>query len=380
MKVRQLSRSRTDERFAITAALEGRPPSFAHCRAMFDRHGMVQFAEGAVKDLDSGYCLDDNARALIVAVAALRVNPTDAEADAIGRAALRFVARSQRPDGSFHNLMNRHGKFTDEVGSEDSIGRAIWACSLTARCAPDDSYRATARDILLKALPAADELTEIKPRAYVILGLSAAIGGDGAAPIAPWVATVPRMIHQEAEGRLVAMCAGLTDDLQQAQTPDWPWWEPELSWGNGRLPEALMRGALATHERRFADAGLRSLRFLTSITQPDGIFVPIGNRGWYRRGGPRPIYDQQPIEACCMVDAWLAAWALTRDERYREKAVEAFAWFAGDNTDDLMIAEPAIGGCHDGLAPGAVNPNMGAESTLSYLHAHLSIAQASLNG
>jgi len=343
---------------------------------MFDRFGMVQFARGEAKDLGSGYCVDDNARALICAVAALRLDPKQTDADRIGRASLDFVAKAQLDDGGFHNLMDESGEFTDREGSEDSIGRAVWACGIAARCAPDDAQRARAESVLLRALPRAAKLAQLRPRGYALLGLMAAVGPARASAVAPSVEAVSAPLFGAASAQLGPLAAAWNADFRRAATDEWPWWEDELSWGNARLPEVSLRSALACEEPAYAVTGLRALGFLSSVTQPHGIFVPIGNRGWYRRGGIRPLYDQQPIEACGMVDAWLAAHAVTRDPAYHDQALTVFEWFFGRNTDELLVARPEIGGCYDGLEPGRVNRNMGAESTLSYLQAHLSIAHA----
>jgi len=334
---------------------------------------MVQFADGAKKDLASGYCLDDNARAALAALAALALDPGAADAAYVCRESLKFVLEAQSSDGGFHNLMDESGVFIDDEGSPDSIGRAVWACGVAARSAPNPGSRAAARAALVKALPRIDRLEGFRPKAYAMLGLAAATGPPGASPIrldgnpfrAPFVDALVRAARR------------LHDEFQAAADEDWPWWEPILSWGNARLPEALLRASAALEDPALARSGMRALNFLASITQPDEMFVPIGNQGWYERGGERAIYDQQPIEACGMVDAWLAAESLSGDPAYRERAVAAFEWFFGRNTDGAVIAQADIGGCRDGLNRDAVNANMGAESTLSYLQAHLSIAHAS---
>jgi len=159
-------------------------------------------------------------------------------------------------------------------------------------------------------------------------------------------------------------------------TSDWPWWSDSLTWGNARLPESLVRSAIATGDKKFEKAGLTALEFLASVTQADDMFVPIGNDGWYRRNGKRPLYDQQPIEACGMVDLWHAASKLTGNATYIDRARTAYQWFHGNNTEKLPVANAETGGCCDGLLRGELNKNQGAESTLSYVHATLVISAA----
>jgi hypothetical protein len=342
---------------------------------MFDRYGMVQFAAGDKPDLTHGYCLDDNARAFLVALLVTHVDSANTSARTIGTSSLSFMEVCRRSDGRFHNLMDADGKFTDEVGSQDSLGRLIWACGVGARCAANAQWRAASEALLQAGLQRVGDLSEIRPLAYTALGCAAAIAPQAASLIpAATSETLPRALEDAARAALEHSCAALLAALGENSDGDWQWFEPMLSWGNARLPEALLRGALALRDEPMAEAGLRSLSFLARVTQPEDRFVPIGNRGWYERGKERAIYDQQPIEACAMVDMLLAGARLTDTLEYESKALTAFSWFLGLNTDRVALVEPDTGGCHDGLERSRINPSMGAESTLSYLHAHAAIA------
>jgi hypothetical protein len=172
---------------------------------------------------------------------------------------------------------------------------------------------------------------------------------------------------------LVEVADALARDFLSSATNDWSWWTPTLTWGNGRLPEAMLRSAAVTGQKRYAEIGLRALDFLADVTQSGDVFIPVGNADWYGRGGHRARYDQQPIEACAMVDAWLAAYRLTGDSTYLNRAGTAFDWFHGRNTEGLALARPQTGGCCDGLRRGRVNENQGAESTISYVQASLAM-------
>jgi len=359
----------------LSTIAQGNPPSLVHCRHMFDRYGMVQFAIADIPDLKDGYCLDDNTRAFLVALLVRHLDEGNADARDIGAHALSFMEACERSDGRFHNLMDENGSFTDEVGSEDSLGRLIWASGVGARCAANPQWRTRSQALLRSALEASDALTQLRPLAYTILGCAAAIAPQEAALIpAATTDVLPQALDRSARAALERGLSILLQHLDDNAEGDWQWFEPGLSWGNARLPEALLRGALALGDTRAAEAGLRALSFLASITQPDDRFVPIGNRGWYERGKERAIYDQQPIETCTMVDMWLAAARLTGELQYESKALTAFSWFLGLNTNRVAMVDPDTGGCHDGLEQSRVNPNMGAESTLSYLHAHAALA------
>lgn len=350
-------------------------PSFAHLHALLSPAGVVQFSRGSTPDPSSGTCLDDNARAWLVAIYALRADPDQPYARALGDTAANFVAAAQHPDGHFHNFADITGRFTDDIGSEDSFGRAIWACGVAACCAPVPQWRAIARTALAAALPLISKIRSPHARAYIILGLAAAFAPQMAA-LAPIGEPLDPSLERDVDRVLAFAASGLLDHHNVASSRDWPWWENHLTWGNGRMPEAMLRAAAATGNREYAATGIRALEFLAGITQSGTLFVPIGNQGWRLRSGARAFYDQQPIEACAMVDAWLAAYRLTGDVTYRDAAQVAFDWFQGGNTERLALAIPETGACYDGLHAGHVNQNQGAESTLSYLHAHLAISAA----
>jgi hypothetical protein len=346
----------------VAEALRGQPPVLRHCLDMLGEFGIVQFAHGDRPDLASGFDTDDNSRALLVAVNTLLLDPANGDARRIGEINLASLERAQLGDGSFHNMMDERGAFIAEGGrSEDAVARAIWALGATVRRTRDEAWRARATTLLDKAWNAIGSLSALRPRAYALLGAAAC------------ASRIPQA-HDVTE----LLASRLLDEFEAVATDDWSWWEPVLTWGNARVPHAMLRAALITGSEPYRACGLRALEFLGGITQPDDVFIPIGNDGWYPRGARRALYDQQPIEACAMVDAWLAAAELTGERAYRRQALHAFYWYFGVNTESLMVAQPESGGCHDGLLRSEVNPNMGAESTLSYLLAHVAIARDAL--
>jgi len=335
--------------------------------------GMIQFGDGRVPDLSSGTCLDDNARVWLVTMFALSADAAFPYAREAGDAAVGFVADAHRPDGLFHNFADASGRFVDQIGSEDSFGRAIWACGVAAGSAVVPQWRDAAIKALVTAQPAIGKLTARHALAYAILGLSAAIAPDAASPIEPGDDGLPGPLRDRLTRLLTGLADGLDDLFRSRATGEWPWWSDELTWGNARLPEAMLRASAATGDRRYLETGKRAFEFLAGITQPGDMFVPIGNDGWYARGGKRARYDQQPIEACAMADAWLAMYRLTHDSSDLRRAQTAFEWFNGRNSERIALGDPQTGGCYDGLLHGGVNPNQGAESTLSYLHADFAV-------
>jgi hypothetical protein len=339
-------------------ATGGRVPNLTHVEALCHHLGVVQFAIGESRDLSSGFCTDDNARALIVAVDALALDPKSAAAHRIGEAALALLERTALPDG-FHNMLDEKGDFIIEAGrSQEADGRAVWALGITATRAIDPAWRQRAEKLLAHAWSPARKLTGSRARAYALFG---------AACLADQSVEARRTVEQ--------LASALMSEYKANATKDWPWWESILTWGNARVPEAMLRAAITLDDPELGRVGMHTLRFLAGVTQSNGIFVPIGNDGWYPRGGKRAVYDQQPIEAAGMVDMWLAAEEYTGESQYRQRALEAFGWFVGANTERLVVADPQTGGCHDGITVAGRNKNMGAESTLSYLAAHLAIAR-----
>ena len=146
-----------------------------------------------------------------------------------------------------------------------------------------------------------------------------------------------------------------------------------MTYSNARLPHSLFLAYEATGENLYLQIAVKSMKFLVSALDLNGTFVPIGNRGWYRKGSDRAIYDQQSIEASCMIDAAAAAFRNTKDEVYLKAAYSAFDWFFGKNLQGIVLYDSESGGCCDGLTPFGLNLNKGAESTIAYLQARLTI-------
>jgi hypothetical protein len=349
-------------------------PSLEHCAELLGDHGIVQFARARKADRDSGFCLDDNARALLVSIAYDRLDGKDSTAASMGSAALQFFSDASAEAPCYHNTMDRYGRFTDDSASPESIGRMIWALGVAATCAGDATWRDAAWRRLETMPHAVGALTTPHARAFAMLGLAALVRPDVAAPVPPAVDGDAKS-HDEittwACHTLYAMAAAMQFEYERNASPDWMWWESRLTYDNARLPEAMLRAALALGEPKFGNVGMAALRFLTSVTQPHGMFVPIGAPRWYERGAARPLFDQQPLEASAMVDANLAAFSFTGNTRFVDEAIVAYEWFFGRNVAGIVVADAGCGGCHDGITPNGPNPNMGAESTLAHVQATL---------
>jgi hypothetical protein len=321
-------------------------------RALTDDVGIIQHARESVPNRSTGYCTDDVARALIVVNDRMRRIEDDGEAMRLASVYLAYLFDAQLPDGRFRNFMSYARVWLDDLGTHDSVGRAMWAIGHAARYAPRASWRRVAAEMLDRALTAIDWLAYPLSQAYALLGLTHAL----AAEPAPARAQAARKLAESLAARYEAERAA-----------NWEWFEPVMTYDNARLPEAMLRAGVALDEPALVAVGATSLAFLEGVVFENEIFVPIGNEGWYPRGGVRARFSQQPLEASAMVDAELAAFDALGVPAHRAAAERAAAWFEGKNL--LGIAMAHAGGCYDGLGADGPNRNMGAESTLAYLAA-----------
>lgn len=318
---------------------------------------MIQHALENVPNRKTGYCTDDVARAFIVALAHSRLAPNDRTSQRLASIYLAFLQHAQLEDGRFHNFMDYDRRWSDEVGTHDSCGRAIWALGVGLANAPAQPARRVCATLLDRALPSLARLDYLRSRAYAMLGLASAYAACKDARYAE---------------RLTELVERMLSEYEAIASADWPWYENAMTYDNARLPEAMLRAGMVLGEPRFHQVGLKTLAFYESVSTENGVHVPIGNHGWYHRGGHRARYAQQPLEACAMVDAQLAAFDLTGDVRHFAGAELALEWYYGKNSRGIVMAQG--GGCYDGLDEDAVNHNMGAESTLALLAAAYALA------
>ena len=341
------------------------PLDLTHLRRLTDDTGIVQHAKYSVGDPKTGYTTDDNARALVVAA---RLSRNDEALDLV-HTYLHFLLYVQRDDGLFHNDVGYHRHFLDEVGSEDSLGRAIWGCGEVIAADLPANLQRTAEYIIERALPHLSRLRSVRGWANTLLGL------------------IP---YYQATGRLEALylIRELGDRLlgtyAQQASPSWRWFEDILTYDLARLPQALFMTYGLLKEPRYLEVAEEALGFLTEILflRPDGgadkgrdVLAPVGNRGWYPRGGKRALYDQQPVDAGCLVEAYVTAYQHTNLRHYRILARKAFLWFLGRNVKEEPLYDPATGGCYDGITENGINLNQGAEATIAYLLARLAMEE-----
>ncbi len=338
----------------------------SHLRRMTDDVGMLQHARASIPNYAEGYTTDDNARALMVAVASRQLGPSESEVRSLASRYLAFLNYAFIPElGRFHNLMGYDRRWLDECGSEDCHGRAIMSFGWVVNLSPDEGLATAAMHLLQAALPATEMFTSPRAWAYTLLGLDHYLR---------------RFPGDSGARRMREVLAERLHGLYRATAGEgWHWFENTVSYANARLAHALLVAGKAMGNDEIVRDALAALEWLCAeTTAPDGHFVPIGSNGWYRRGGTRARFAQQPIEAQTTIDACRAAFQATRDEKWWRHMVAAFEWFFGRNDLGLPLYDYATGGCHDGLEPDRVSLNQGAESVLSYLLARLAMGRTKL--
>jgi len=337
------------------------PPEMhlSHFLSMCDGTGLFQHAVYSVPDRSHGYCVDDNARALLLACALNNSGEKRLPEELTARFA-SFVQHAWNPDTArFRNFMSFDRRWLEDCGSEDSHGRTLWALGECARSDACPTRRLWAASLFAKALPAVKAFRSPRAWAFTLLGLDA-------------YCTAPEK-NSFAERVRLLLADKLISLLLAEETKDWVWFEEGLAYDNARLPQCLIVTGIATGVPAYADAGLRSLRWLmTQQTAPSGVYRPIGTDSFSDRRKPPRAFDQQPLEATATISACLAAWRVDGNTEWRAGAARAFAWFLGGNDLSVPLADLETGACRDGLHCDRPNENRGGESVVSYL---LSLAE-----
>ena len=327
-----------------------------HLGTMTDDTGILQHAAFTVPACEHGYCLDDNARALLLTAIIEEAGTEDRSVvRALASRYLAFVSHAFNPERRrFRNFMSYSRRFIEDVGSEDSHGRAMWALGSVFGRSQDQGRRNLGGQLFQLGLPAVATFTSPRAWAFALLGIDEylrVLKGDG-----------------DLESMRSLLADKLLDLFRRTRRRDWPWFEDSLTYCNARLSQALVVSGAEMRNEEMAAAGLESLEWLMTIqSSAEGYFTPIGSNGFYERGGPRAAFDQQPVEAHSMVSACLDSRRVTGHVHWTDRARRAFSWFLGENQLQQWLYDPTTGGCRDGLHVDRVNENQGAESTLSFL-------------
>ena len=337
------------------------PFSLAHIIRLTDDTGIIQHAKFGIPNLKEGYCLDDNARALIMALMAYR-QKKDSVSLELSPLYLSYINYMQNPNGTFRNFLSFNRNFLDKTGSEDSFGRTIWALGYLMCNAPNDAYFQTGRMMFFDALPNFEKLQSIRSIAFTMVGISYYLRSN---PSDYPVTEILRNLSYK-----------LISHYEANSSADWKWFESLLAYDNGILPLALLHSAEIISDEKISQTALESMNFLTDVTIRDGYLSIIGNEKWFKKDGKRSMFAQQPVDAMAMVLMYQQAFQLTKDKEYLNKLFASFMWFLGENDLRMSLYDFETKGCCDGIEEYGVNRNQGAESTLAYLISHLTVLQA----
>lgn len=320
---------------------------------MTDDTGIFQHAVFGVPDPSEGYTTDDNARALILAAMLYEENREEKYADLLNRY-LRFLLYAHK-GGWFRNFMNYSRKFTEKRGSEDCFGRCICALGyIVSRKGLPLTIRETAERLLTHTFRSCSSLEYIRGKSYALMGLTF------------W--KTPSALPEEN-----TLAESIAETYAQTRREDWRWFEDKMTYCNASLPLSMLCAYEFSQEHRLICIGLESLDFLLKTTMKNGIFKPIGCRGWYKKGEKPAEFDEQPVEACPMVLACLKAYHLTGESKYFQYAEQCFLWYLGANSINENMIDRETGGCRDGILPNGINKNQGAESIICYAIASLAL-------
>ena len=326
-----------------------------HVLRMTDATGVIQHATYSIPNFHEGYCLDDNARALVLTVL---VEELGYDTPEIYRAATAYAAflnySFDEKTGCFRNFLSFDRQWLEDSGSDDSIGRAAWAIGACIGRTKRRAFHSWASQLLEPAVSAVVETPSPRAWAFALIGIHEYLrrmSGD-------------RLMNQLRD----LLTARLIELYEQNASDDWPWYEPNAAYDNAKLPHALILSGRWANNPQAMEIGLRTLRWLADVQRaPDGHFRPIGSEGFFTKGQSPAQFDQQPLEAHSMVSAAIEAYRATDDHFWLDEARLAFEWFTGRNDLGIPVCDVSSGACCDGLHADRVNQNQGAESTLAYL-------------
>jgi glycosyltransferase involved in cell wall biosynthesis len=330
--------------------------NMTHLKKMTTEFGMIQFSQFDTPDIESGYTVDDNARALIAICQHYELT-RDKEDLLYIKTYLDFIKFCQQPEGYFLNYVDKNKNFTNqnnETNIADSNGRAIWGVGYVISLdylLPMDLIT-EAEEILEKALPQLEAMYSTRAMAFVIKGLFYANQQRNSPHISITIKTLAN--------RMVQM-------YKHESEQDWHWFESYLTYANSILPEALLCAYQDSGSIEYMKIARESFDFLLTVIFHDDQIKVVSNRGWHIKGKDSNRFGEQAIDVAYTIMALSRFYEVFRDKKYLAKLQNAFNWFLGKNHLNQIIYNPCTGGCYDGLEETHINLNQGAESTISYL-------------
>jgi len=333
-----------------------------HLKAMTTDFGMIQFSKINQPDINSGYTLDDNARALVVNCMYLKSN-NDKSYIADIEKYLAFIKFCQQPDGVFLNYVDKEKEFTsqnNDVNLDDSNGRAIWALGylVSQKSKLPKEMVLEAESTLQRSLKRMNIVKSTRAMAFAIKGIF----------------YYQKIVKLPDNIALVKIFANrLVQMFKHESSKNWEWFEGYLTYANSILPEAMLYAWLLTGDSTYKDIAKSSFNFLLSNTFNEKGIDVISNKSWMLKGRERGHFGEQPIDVAYTIMTLEIFYDVFRDDDYLQKLQIAFNWFLGNNRLQQIVYNPCTGGCYDGMEETHVNLNQGAESTVSYLMARLTV-------
>jgi glycosyltransferase involved in cell wall biosynthesis len=337
------------------------PINLNHIRKLTSHFGMIQFSEHQHPDLNYGYTLDDNARALVAMCMHFQLTKNQSDVNLI-ETYLHFIGHCMQPNGTFLNYVNESYIFTEqneEVNLDDANGRAIWALGFVVSIQNDlpPRFSEMASELIEMSSQQLSEIHSPRAMAFIIKGLY-----YENAEKYDWLIT-------EFANRLIRMYEHEADN-------EWHWFESSMTYGNSILPEALLCAWSVTNIPIYKGIAKVSFGFLLSKIMRGSKVKVITNKGWLHRGSEETSYvlgGEQAIDVAYTLIALQKFYAVFKLEHYKEQMPIVFSWFLGNNHLNQIMYNPTTGGCYDGLEETEINLNQGAESTVSYLLARLTM-------
>jgi len=335
-----------------------------HLFKMTDDFGLLQFSLLSIPNKESGYTLDDNARALIFCSWMMKTK-SSIDLNKITIIYLNFIQNCLQKNGTFMNYLSFKERIptiqNNNEDLEDAHSRALWALSeVMNNNLLSQTLRGKAKKIFLLALNKGSTLTHLRAKAFAIKSFALA-----------------QQVLPEHRSELIGYIKKYADSflcsLKQNTNKSWLWFENHLQYSNGLLPESLLIAGDILKNTEYTQKGLLTLKFLISKTFSSHMYRPIGHSHWYKNKEKRSDYDQQPEDPASMILALVRAYKQTYDEMYKNLAKKCFSWFLGNNTLNISLYDEKSGGCYDGLHPDRVNLNEGAESLVSFLMSRYTI-------
>ena len=333
-------------------------PSLEHLKHLTDDTGIYQHARHTIPYREEGYCTDDNARAVMVA-AKFYAQYRKPKAIELFNIYLSFIIHSQNGNGSIKNLMSFDRTWRKDEPGNDALGRVLWALGMVLAKPPSPVYLPTVKDCFDSSVRLVEKQS-LKGKAYSILGMANYLKRF------PDADNIKKQMETTADG--------LIAEYEQNNFPDWHWFDGALTYDNAILPYAFFVVGSALG-KKYLNVAEKACEFLLANIFNGSFFSFIGCHGWYKRGETRAQFDQQPIEVASTIMMLKAAYGATGNRKYLTLQKKAFQWFLGENDLHLPLYDYASKGCHDGLMSNGINPNQGAESTLSFLLSVLTMTE-----